>query len=57
MDYYITYRNCGKPESTPVMPDAENNAQHNVELLKLQGATSIRIHKGGQENEKTNTVL
>ena len=28
------------------MPDAESNAQKNVELLKLQGATSIKVHKG-----------
>jgi len=42
-EYYITYRNCGKPERTPVMPDKEENAQHNVKLLKVQGATSIRV--------------
>ncbi len=45
MDYYITYRNLGKPESTPVMPDIDKNAQRNVALLKLQGATSVRVHK------------
>ena len=45
MKYYITYRNCGKPERTPIMPDAESNAQKNVKLLEIQGATSIRVHK------------
>lgn len=45
MDYYITFRNHGKPERTPVMPDANKNAQHNVELLKIQGAAAIKIHK------------
>ena len=46
MKYYITYRNQGKPERTPVMPDTEDcaNSKHNVELLKIQGATSIRVH-------------
>uniref|UniRef100_A0A6M3LJ63 Uncharacterized protein n=1 Tax=viral metagenome TaxID=1070528 RepID=A0A6M3LJ63_9ZZZZ len=46
MEYYITFHNQDKPERTPVMPDMEKNAQHNVELLKIQGATSIRVHKG-----------
>ena len=45
MDYYITYRNQGKSERTPLMPDADKNAQHNAELLKIQGATAIKIHK------------
>jgi len=45
MNYYITFRNQGKPESTPVMPDAESNAQKNISLLKLQGVTSIKLHK------------
>lgn len=45
MEYYITYKNQGKPERTPVMPDMELNAQKNVALLKLQGATSIKVHK------------
>ena len=45
--YYITYRNCGKPERTPVMPDTptNTNSKHNVKLLKLQGATAVRIHR------------
>ncbi len=47
MEYYITYRNMGKPEHTPIMPDAEKNAQRNVELLKLQGATNVKVHKLG----------
>ncbi len=45
MEYYISYRNQGKPERTPVMPDMESNADKNVKLLKAQGATSIRVHK------------
>ena len=45
MDYYITFRNQGKPERTPVLPDAENNSRHNINLLKSQGATAIRLHK------------
>lgn len=45
MDYYITFRNQGKPERTPSMPDYEKNGEHNVKLLKVQGATSIRVHK------------
>lgn len=45
MEYYITYRNQGKPERTPVMPDMELNAKHNVELLKIQGATTIKVHQ------------
>lgn len=42
--YYITYRNCGKPERTPVLGDSQEHANKNVTLLKIQGATSIRIH-------------
>jgi hypothetical protein len=52
VDYYITYHNQGRPERTPVMPDAESNAQKNVELLKLQGATSIKVHKGDFNHDK-----
>jgi hypothetical protein len=46
-DYYITFRNCGKPERTPLMPDTLDcaNSNHNVELLRVQGATDIRVHK------------
>jgi hypothetical protein len=46
-DYYITFRNQGKPERTPVMPDTTNhdNSKHNVELLKAQGAKTIRVHR------------
>lgn len=43
-EYYITYRNEGRLERSPVMPDAELNAEKNKTLLKLQGATSIKIH-------------
>ena len=39
--YYITYRNCGKPERTPVLT---GSATKNVQLLKVQGATAIRVH-------------
>jgi hypothetical protein len=44
--YYITYRNCGKPEQTPLMPDTpkHDNSKHNIKLLKLQGATAICVH-------------
>ncbi len=45
MGYYITFKNCGKTERTPVMPDIEKNAQKNVTLLKVQGATVIKVHK------------
>lgn len=47
MEYYITYKNCGKLERTPIMPDTleHDNSNHNVKLLKLQGATSIRVHR------------
>jgi hypothetical protein len=44
VEYYITYRNQGKPERMPIMPDTGTEAKHNVELLKIQGATSIRVH-------------
>jgi len=40
---YITYRNCNKPEKTPVFYCLKC-LEHNVTLLKAQGATSIRIH-------------
>ena len=46
-EYYITYRNEGRPERTPIMGGTEQDIEHNVELLKIQGATSIRIHKVG----------
>lgn len=52
MDYYITYRNQGRPERTPVMPDAELNAQKNVALLKIQGATLIKVHEGDFNHDK-----
>ena len=42
--FYITYRNCGKPERTPILGDTPEGARHNVELLKIQGATAIKIH-------------
>jgi hypothetical protein len=45
MEYYITYRNLNKPERTPIMGGDEQDIKHNVELLKIQGATSIRVHK------------
>jgi hypothetical protein len=48
--YYITFRNYGKPEQTPIMPDAEKNAQRNVKLLKAQGATAVRIHLVEESN-------
>lgn len=45
MDYCITYRNYGKPEQTPKMKVVEAHIQHNVKLLKIQGATSVRVHR------------
>ena len=42
--YYITYRNEGRPERTPILGDTQEHAQKNVNLLKVQGATSIRVH-------------
>jgi hypothetical protein len=50
MDYYITYRNQGKSERTPIMPDAEANALKNISLLKIQGATCIKVHKIERNN-------
>lgn len=42
--FYITYRNLGKPEKTPILGNTEEWVKHNVELLKIQGATTIRVH-------------
>ena len=42
--FYITYRNLGRPEKTPILGDTEEWARHNVELLTVQGTTSIRVH-------------
>ena len=46
MKYYITYRNMRKPERTPVyLMETEEHIAKNVKLLKIQGATSIRVHR------------
>ncbi len=43
--FYITYRNLGKPERTPILGNTEEWIKHSVELLKIQGATAIRVHR------------
>lgn len=42
--FYISYRNQGKPERTPILGNTQELAQKNIKLLKMQGATSVRIH-------------
>ncbi len=42
--FYITYRNLGKPERTPILGNTKARVKHNIELLKIQGATAIRVH-------------
>ena len=44
LKYYITYKNQGTSERTPTMFERKASSKKNVELLKIQGATSIRIH-------------
>ncbi len=44
VEYHITYRNQGKPESTGAMPGPKVNALTNARLLRLQGAAAVRIH-------------
>ena len=40
----ITYKNQGKSERTPIMFERKASSKKNVNLLKVQGATSIRVH-------------
>ncbi len=43
-EYHITYYSLGKPENSGTMPGPEVNALANSHLLRLQGATAIRVH-------------
>lgn len=43
--YYVTYRNQGKPEKTPPKYDNETDAYSCAAFLKIQGATSVRVHR------------
>lgn len=44
--YYVSYRNQGKSERTPVF-DTKERAEEAKRMLKFQGATAIRLHKVG----------
>ena len=47
MRYYITYKNLNHSEKTPIIEGDKNHAERNRKLLKVQGATFIKIHWGG----------